>query len=264
MEGMSPIFVDTHSHLAMLEHDTLENILERAQKNGVTQMLSVSTDEGSWESNKRIAETHPNIFYTLGLHPHDATRWPECAGELQRRLASGVPAKCVAIGEMGLDFHYEYSPRDIQIDVLDTQLTIAKTHNLPVIMHCRDSFVELYERIKTIGLSAWGGVMHCFTGDKTQAKEALDLGLYISFSGILTFKNAEKLREAAKVVPVDRLLLETDCPFLAPIPNRGKPNEPSYLPLTAAVLASTTGKSVDEIAEITTANARTLFQLDAK
>jgi TatD DNase family protein len=259
MESLA--FIDTHSHLAMLDHDGLENILARAREAGITQMLSVSVDEQSWDLNRHIAEKHDHIYYTLGLHPHEAVRWPECAHDLRERLTSGIPKKCVAIGEMGLDFHYERSPREIQLDVFDAQLEIAKNLKLPVILHCRDAFVEMYERIQKIGLGAAGGVMHCFTGNAAQAQQAIDLGLHISFSGILTFKNAAPLREAAKIVPMDRLLLETDCPFLAPIPNRGKPNEPSFLPLTARVLATTISRSLEDVAVTTTTNARELFRL---
>lgn len=253
-----PLF-DTHSHLAMLDHDTLENILARARTAGVRAMVSVSTDEPSWESNRNVALATPNVWYTVGLHPHDAIRWPECAGNMAAMFEDGVPEKCVAIGELGLDYHYDLSPRDVQQDVLKAQLAIARKAELPVVIHCRDAYDDLYGTIRTDGLSFRGGIMHCFTGNKAQAKEALDLGLFISFSGIVTFKNAEELREAAAYVPLDRMLVETDCPFLAPIPFRGKPNEPSFLPFTVRRLAEVKGLAPEALAEATFANALALF-----
>ncbi len=254
-------YIDTHSHLAMLEHSPLEEILRRAEWAGIVKMISVSTDEGSWESNRNLALAHDHIYYTIGLHPHDAIRWTECAGNMQTLFDSGVPEKCVAIGELGLDFHYNMSTRQVQLDVLEAQFAIARKYDLPVVIHCRDAFDDLYAMIKRVGLSFRGGVMHCFTGNTEQAKAALDLGLRISFSGILTFKNAGPLREAAKTIPDDSLLVETDCPFLAPIPFRGKPNEPAYLPLTAQTLAKVRGVAPEKIAEQTTENATVFFQL---
>lgn len=256
-------FIDSHAHLGSLEHSSVEEALERAQKAGIQKMISVSVDEGSWATNENISKAHPSVYYTLGIHPHEATHWVECAYKLQDTYHKSFnPKKCVAIGEMGLDFHYNYSPREIQISVFEAQLEMAKALNLPVVIHCRDAFDELFHSIKTVGLSPWGGVMHCFTGDTRRAKEAIDLGLKISFSGILTFKTADSLREAARSIPRETILLETDCPYLAPIPNRGKPNEPSYLPLTAKILAETRGETLEEVSEYTVENTRLLFQLD--
>lgn len=255
-------FVDTHAHLALLEHAPLDQILERAKQQGIFRMVTVSTDEGSWESNRNLASLYEQLTYTLGLHPHDAIRWAECAGKLNDLFAKAVPEKCVAIGEMGLDFHYDFSPRDTQIDVFEAQLNLANRVSLPVVIHCRDAFDDLFASIRKVGLSDRGGVMHCFTGTLAQALEAVSLGLRISFSGILTFKTAETLRMAAKGVPETSLLLETDCPYLAPIPFRGKPNEPCFLPRTAECLAAVRGDSVERIAELTTQNAIEFFRLE--
>lgn len=255
--------VDTHAHLAMLQHDPLETILQRATDQGIYRMITVSTDEPSWESNRNLALQSEMLYYSLGLHPHDAFRWTECAGNFLKLFSDGkVPPKCVAIGEMGLDFHYNLSERDVQLEVFESQLQLAKRFHLPIIIHCRDAFDELFSTIKKLGLGERGGVMHCFTGDAIRAQEAVDLGLHISFSGILTFKNAEPLREAAKIVPKSHLLVETDCPFLAPVPFRGKPNEPGFLPKTAEVLAAMRKEKVEEIANITTENAIKFFQLN--
>lgn len=255
--------IDTHSHLALLKHDTTENILARAKAAGVGRMLTVATDETNWESNQRLAHAHSHLYYSVGMHPHDAVRWEACKAEALKHFPNGKPdPKCVAIGELGLDFYYSHSPHEVQIAALEDQLRLAKQHELPVIIHCRDAFTELFDTLKRVGLSRRGGVMHCFTGKTPDALAAIDLGLYISFSGILTFKNAEDLRVAATAVPLDRILIETDCPFLAPIPFRGKPNEPSYLPHTAQMLATTLRLPLEQIAEHTTKNAVELFQLN--
>ncbi len=264
MEKKLTSFVDSHSHLALLEHTPPEEALKRAQAAGVTRLLTVSTDEGSWEPNRRLAEAHDGVYYTLGLHPHDARTWVECGGKMFERFSPfpKVPEKCVAIGEMGLDFHYDFCPKDIQIHCFESQLAFANQVNLPVVIHCREAFASLFESIRKIGLGKRSGVLHCFTGTVAEAKEALDMGLKISFSGIVTFKTAGELREAAKIVPLTEMLIETDCPYLAPLPNRGKPNEPSFLPLTAASLAGTLGLTIEEIAEQTTLNAIEFFQLN--
>lgn len=255
-------YVDTHAHLAMLEHAPIEQILQRARMQGVRKIVTVSTDEGSWESNRNLALNHPDLSYTLGLHPHDALRWAECAANLNALFPNDeVPERCVAIGEMGLDFHYNFSPREIQVDVFEAQLALATRVKLPVVIHCRDAFDTLFASIRKMGLSDRGGVMHCFTGNAAQALEAISLGLKISFSGILTFKGSHELRESAKAVPLSEVFIETDCPFLTPMPFRGKPNEPSYVSLTAEVLATTTGRSLEEIAQLTSQNAVNFFQL---
>jgi TatD DNase family protein len=250
--------IDTHSHLALLKHSPLSEILDRAKTEGVVKMISVATEENDWESNRAVALAHPNVYYSLGLHPHEASHWEKCEKNLMNYFDA---TKCVALGEMGLDFFYNHSPKEIQIVAFEAQLLLSQQMNLPVIIHCRDAFEELFASIKKVGLSSRGGVMHCFTGNADQAKRSVELGLMISFSGILTFKNAEPIREAAKVVPRSRLLVETDCPFLAPIPNRGKPNEPSFLPYTAKALAATLGETPEEIFRTTTENAVHFFKL---
>lgn len=253
--------IDTHAHLFMLNHSPLEDILSRAQTAGITKMVSVSTDHGSWESNRNLAHSLENVFYTLGLHPHEATWWPECAPELDQLFVNGIPPKCVGIGEMGLDFHYNFSPPEVQKDVCEAQLILARRAGLPVILHCRESFKELYEMIRRLGLSPKRGVMHCFTGGVPEAREALELGLKISFSGILTFKNADRIREAAKFIPLTEMLIETDCPFLSPVPFRGKPNEPSFLIHTLNFLATTLGKEPSEIAPQILENSERFFEI---
>ncbi len=254
------MLIDTHCHLFMLQHDPLEKILERAKVAGITKMISVATDPSNWETNQKIVEEIPEAFYTLGIHPHEAEKHPDGPAAMEKALAT-ASKKCVGIGETGLDYYYEHSPPASQQACFRRHLEIAKSANLPVVIHCRDAFDELYQIIDDVKLGAAGGVMHCFTGNREQAKGALARGLKISFSGIISFKNAESLREAAKQIPLSEMLLETDCPFLAPIPYRGKPNEPSYLPMTALALASTLNLEVEKVNEATSKNASQLFKI---
>lgn len=257
---MTPELVDSHAHLAMLKDEPMESFLARAKEAGVTRLISVSTEPGDWSAN-RDAATRPGVWYTLGLHPHEAEKWKSCKPTLESFFSSGVPDRCVAIGEMGLDFYYDNAPKDAQIEALEDQLRLAKRVNLPVSIHCRDAFFALYDSIKRVGLGSRGGVLHCFTGTEDEAKRGIDVGLKVSFSGILTFKNAAPLREAAGKLPRDSILVETDCPFLAPIPMRGKTNEPAFLPFTVQTLALTWGESIETVAERTTRNAVELFHL---
>lgn len=250
-------WIDTHSHLAMLKHSPLEEILTRAKDAGVVQMVSVATDYPSWESNRELSEKHSHIYHSIGIHPHDAKDWNTVKDKFIPFYQSlKNPAKCVGVGELGLDYHYNHSTKEDQIQCLEDQFEFAKQLKLPVIIHCRDAFDDLFASTRKVGLSSRTGVMHCFTGNSEQAKEALDLGLKISFSGILTFKTADTLREAAKTIPLSEILLETDCPYLAPMPHRGKPNEPALMPDTGRYLALVKGLSISEIAAATTANAR--------
>ncbi len=254
-------YVDSHAHLSMCDQSSTEDILERAKQAGVGRLITVSTDETNWDLNKNFASVHRQVYYSLGLHPHTAKRYAENAPRLAGYFNEGVPKKCVAIGETGLDFHYDLSPREVQIEVFEAQLILANRVGLPVIIHCRDAFNETFAIVRKIGLARAGGVMHCFTGNLNQALEAIDLGLHISFSGILTFKNAEPIREAAREVPLNKILLETDCPYLSPEPYRGKPNEPSRMAITAQRLGAIRQMTIEEIAYATCQNTVELFQL---
>lgn len=244
----------------MLKHGTREEILDRANLSGVRYMVTIGTEPEDWESSQLAAQAHPNVFFSLGLHPHGAERWNDVRATLEKFFVGDKPpSKCVAIGETGLDYYYENSAKEPQKACFTDQLALARRVNLPLVIHCRDAYEDLFEIIKRDGIPKAGGIMHCFTGTAEVARQAVDHGLMISFSGILTFKNAQDIRDAAKIVPDDKILLETDCPFLAPIPNRGKPNEPSYLPHTAKVLSLVRQQPESQIAEKTTANARRLF-----
>lgn len=254
-------YIDSHAHLFFCDHAETSDILHRARKSGVKKLITVSTDDTNWEINRSLALNDKDIFFSLGLHPHTASRYPECAASLARYFENTVPERCVAIGETGLDFHYDLSPRDIQIDVFESQLALANRLNLPVIIHTRDAFIEVFSIIRRMGLPQAGGVMHCFSGNEAQATEAIDLGLHISFSGILTFKNATEVREAARKAPLDRILLETDCPYLSPEPYRGKPNEPCRLPIIAQQLGALRNLTIEEVGYATYHNTTRLFRL---
>ena len=257
----SPQFIDTHAHLYLLEHASRDEIISRSDEAGIQKMVTVSVDEKSWGTNREDSQKHEHVFYSIGLHPHEAKDWQTLKPKMKSLFDQGVPPKCVAIGEMGMDFYYDNSPKEMQIEAFEEQLQFANQWNLPIIIHCRDAFDLVYDSIRSIGLNPKGGVMHCFTGGPDEAKAAVDIGLKISFSGILTFKNAQKIRDAAKSLSLNDVVLETDCPFLAPVPVRGKPNEPSYLPHTAACLAQTMGYRIEVIAQHTTENAKRLFGL---
>lgn len=254
---------DSHAHLSMLDHASEAQILERAQTENISRMVTVSTEEDNWELNRALAEKYPHIFYSLGLHPHETVRWDSVKDQMKKYFEKGVPSKCVAVGEIGLDYFYEHSDRPTQIKAFEEQLQIAKDAGLPIIIHCREAFEDLFTSLSKVGLPEKGGVMHCFTGTYEEAKKSVEMGFYVSFSGIITFKNAQSLRDTATKLPMDKILIETDCPFLAPVPNRGKPNEPSFLTHTALLIAQLRGSTLDEIAEHTTANANRLFQIKA-
>ena len=255
--------IDTHAHLNLLKHRTAQSALERARSAGVSPMISVSTDPTSLQVNAELGRSNPDVFYTLGVHPHGAMNWRNdrdtLLGEFDRD-PSGHP-KCVAIGEIGLDFHDDCPTAELQVEAFEDQLELAKSAGLPVIIHCRDAFDELFQMIKNKGLPARGAVMHCFTGGPKEARAALDLGMKISFSGVVTFKNAKPIQEAARQIPRSEILIETDCPFLAPTPFRGQPNEPAFLVHTAQYMAQLLAMPLEEFGELTTKNAVEFFAL---
>ncbi len=217
--------------------------------------------KGSLEPGLRLAEEHEFIFAAVGLHPHEASLYD---AELEQTLleCSRHP-KVIGWGEIGLDYYYDHSPRDVQQQVFRRQLELALEQKLPVIIHTRDAEDDtisiLREHWQQAGGAEIGGIIHCFTGTQTLADAALEIGFHISFSGVVTFKTAEELRSVARTVPMERLLIETDCPFLAPMPYRGKRNEPAFVVETAKKLAELKQTSVEEIANITSGNFRRLF-----
>jgi len=258
-------FIDSHAHLDSAEFDVdRAAVLARARAAGVGAIVLVAAPRDLAEASRplELAETDPDLYATVGVHPHDAARIEESWWPALERLARRP--KVVAIGETGLDYYYDHSPREAQRAAFARQIELARALGKPVVCHVRDAHDDAHQMLDAAGIGRPGqpgGVIHCFTGDAGQAAAYAALGLYISFSGIATFKTAAPIREAIRVVPADRLLIETDCPFLAPIPLRGRRNEPAFLVHTAGVVAREAGLSVDALAGLTSANARTLFSL---
>ena len=251
------MLIDTHAHLDTL--DDLPGVLTRAKEGGIEKIIAISSDLESSLSTISIAENNNSVFAAVGIHPHAAATADERSlSEIERLARTG---KVVAIGETGLDYHYMNSDKNAQINSFTGQLGIAHRLSLPIVIHVRDADLDLVDILKTEKVSDRTGVIHCFTGNYETARMYLDLGFYISFSGIATFKKSEEIRDAAKKIPGDRLLVETDSPYLAPVPLRGKTNEPAYVKYIAVMIAETRGVSFEEIAGLTTDNAERLFRL---
>ncbi|HLH75458.1 MAG TPA: TatD family hydrolase [Candidatus Binataceae bacterium] len=254
--------IDTHCHLADERlRGEVEPILERAAAAGVCQIVSVGAI-GSIETDRatvEIARSQPAVYAAVGVHPHDASDCDERRVEQLRELACSD--KVVAIGETGMDLHYLRSPRQAQEMALRRQLRLAGELNLPVVIHCRQAEAEIARIVREEGMPAAGGVIHCFSSDRANAERFLEMGFYLSISGIVTFKSAHALRQAMTVIPEERLLVETDAPYLTPEPHRGRPNEPAYVPLTLATVAACRASESVTLAAITSANARRLFRL---
>ncbi len=256
------MFVDSHAHIDGPEFDADRGeVIERAGAAGITAILNVGTGDPHSDAFERAVELgrkHENIYTAIGTHPHDARLYDDRAEEKIKTLIQAE--RIVAWGEIGLDFHYDNSPRDVQIAVFKRQLRAAHDCDLPVVIHTREAESETIEILKSDYADAKRrGVFHCFSGSIDLAHKAIELGFMISFSGIVTFKKAEELRAAAREVPLDRLLIETDCPYLSPIPYRGKRNEPAYVVEVARSLAGIHGTAIEDIARITTENFHTLF-----
>ena len=245
--------VDSHCHLDDPKFDEdRERVIERARAAGVGRMMAIGTGNGppDLEVAIRQAERYPFIYATIGVHPHDASKaTPETFARL-RELARHP--KVLAVGEIGLDYHYDFSPRDVQRAVFERQLELAAEAAKPIVIHTREAWPDTLAVLR----ASWrgSGIMHCFTGDVEQAHEALALGFHLSFGGVLTFPKAQAVREAARMAPDEKLLVETDCPYLAPAPHRGKRNEPAFIVETVRRLAEVRGRTPEEIVEITTAN----------
>ncbi|HEY9158617.1 TatD family hydrolase [Candidatus Binatus sp.] len=256
------MIVDTHCHLADAKfRDDVEAVIARASGTGVAQIISVGAI-GPIDNDRltvAIAERHQNVFAAVGVHPHDAH---DCTQERIAQLrALAASKKVVAIGESGLDFHYMHSPPQAQEASLRAHLALAAELDLPIVIHCRDAERRLVEIARETGIPPRGGVIHCFTGDASAAREFLALGLCISFSGIITFKNSAAVREAASIVPDDRVMVETDAPYLAPEPYRGKRNEPAYVTRTLEMLANLRCADAAALGAQVIANAARLFRL---
>jgi TatD DNase family protein len=261
------IFVDSHCHIDGEAFDAdRDEVVERAREAGVEMMLNIGTGNPHTEDFSRAiacAENYANVFTAIGVHPHDAKEYDDKAENHLIDLATRSK-KVIAWGEIGLDYYYDHSPRTTQKEIFRRQIRIAETLNLPLIIHSRDADDETIEilRSECSAKEFRGGIMHCFGGTAEMAKDLMEIGFLISFAGNVTFKKAENLREAARVVPLEKLLVETDCPFLAPAPFRGKRNEPSFVVHTAKFLADFYGIELETLAKQTTQNFLDFFKLN--
>lgn len=255
--------VDSHAHLDRDDlGEDLEAVLGRARAAGVEHVVAVGLwrGPGDFGNALELATSRPDLFTaTAGIHPHECARVPESDWAAAEKLARHP--RVAAVGETGLDFHYDHSPRPEQERCFRRSLAMAREVGKPVVVHVREADPACAAALREEGLPPAGGVIHCFTGDWAAARAYLDLGLYLSVAGVVTFRDAEALRQAVRRAPRDRLLLETDSPFLAPVPYRGKRNEPAHVALVAARVAELWGVPVDDVAAATTENARRLFRL---
>ena len=253
------MIVDSHCHLDFPDFAAeRDEVVARARAAGVGQMITISTRLDKFEQIRAIAEAYEDVFFTVGTHPHEAHLDPErSAAEI---AAMAGHAKCVGIGEAGLDYHYDRAPRDIAARVFRTHIAAARLSGLPLVIHNRDADDDTSAILTDeMGKGRFKALLHCFTASAGLARRALDLGLTISFSGVITFNKSDELRAIAASIPLDRLLVETDAPFLAPVPHRGRRNEPSFVVHTAAVLAEAKGVTPDALAAATTVNVHRLF-----
>jgi TatD DNase family protein len=245
--------VDSHCHLDDKQFaGDREAVIERARAAGVEYLMAIGTGDGpqDLETAIRLAECYPFFYATVGVHPHDAAK--ATLGTFDRLHDLLRHPKVLAMGEIGLDYHYDFSPRDTQLSVFVRQMELAREAGKPIVIHTREAWSDTMRALREHYTG--GGIFHCFTGGPAEAQEALDFGFHLSFGGVLTFPKAELVREAAKLAPPDRLLLETDAPYLAPVPHRGKRNEPAFMVETARRLAEVRGIPPEEVAAVTTRN----------
>jgi TatD DNase family protein len=259
------MLIDSHCHIDGEQFDAdRDDVVERAKDAGVGMMLNVGTGDPHSDDFKRavaVAEKYDNVYASVGVHPHDAKLYDDAAEEHLVELVKSSK-KVIAWGEIGLDFYYDHSPRDRQISVFRRQIRKAQELGLPIIIHSRDADTETVEILTDeCARDFHGGIMHCFGGTPEMAEELMAIGFLISFAGNVTFKKADDLRDAARVVPLNKLLVETDCPFLTPVPHRGKRNEPAFVEHTARFLADLYKIPFDVLAEQTTRNFLSFFKL---
>lgn len=262
------MYVDSHAHLSMrvFEQD-LASVMERAREARVSAIMTCATSLRDAEANLEAAAgavgDAPPVLASVGFHPHQAAEWDEHSGTRLREMIASHE-RIAAVGEVGLDYHYNFSAPEVQRDVLSRQIGLAREIGLPLIVHCRNAVDDMQEILIRDGAGETGGVLHCFSEDAAFARFCLDLGFYVSFSGIVTFRSAETVKEAARLVPLDRLLVETDSPYLAPVPHRGKRNEPAHVVEVTRAVATLKGLEVEAVAEATSANFRKLFDPEGR
>ena len=248
------MWTDSHCHLGF--DGVGDDAIAEAAAAGVTRLVTVGTDAATSEQAVAASERHPEVFATVGLHPHEASYGVATIEPLLRPAADRV----VAVGECGLDYYYEHSPREAQRQAFAAQIGLARDLDLALVVHTRDAWDDTFAVLDGQPLPRrW--ILHCFTGGPDEAVKALDRGAYLSFSGIVSFKNAAEVQAAAELCPLERLLVETDSPFLAPVPNRGRPNRPAWVPLVGAAVAALKGIPVEDVARATWDNATSAFAL---
>lgn len=259
------MLIDSHCHLDFPElNDRLKSVLCAADEAGIGRMVTISTLISRYETYRALAEVDERIFFTVGTHPHNAEKEPESVAEDIADLAA-VHARCIGIGEAGLDYHYDNSPRDIQRKVFRTHIAAAQISGLPLVIHARNADQDMIDILsEEMAKHSFSAVLHCFSSGPELARIGVELGLYLSFSGIATFRNSQEIRDIAASIPKERILVETDAPYLAPLPHRGKPNEPAYVAFTARAIGETLGMSFEEISAQTTANFYQLFSKAAE
>jgi len=259
------MLVDSHCHLDRLElarfGGSLAGVLEAATANGVQRLLSVATDLESWPALAQLTEPYPQIALSVGVHPSEEEGR---APTVSRLVMLGSETRVVAIGETGLDYYYGCESKERQQKWFRTHIAAARTLGKPLIVHTRDAREDTLRILADERAAEVGGVLHCFTEDWDMAARALELNFYVSFSGIVTFKNAKSIQDAARRMPADRLLVETDSPYLAPVPYRGKPNHPAWVRHVAECVAGLRGESLEQVAAMTTANYNRLFNIDVE
>lgn len=254
------MYFDSHAHLGDKKFDLdREAMIQRAREKQVSLILNPGAEMDSSRNAMKLAEDYPEVYAAVGVHPHDAQHMKQ--EDLEELEAMTHHPKVMAIGEIGLDFHYDFSPREKQLYWFKEQLKLAKKRKMPVIIHDREAHGQVFEILDQEDIAETGCVMHCFSGSGEMALEYVKRGIYISLAGPITFKNARKAREVAAQVPLEWLFIETDCPYLAPEPHRGKRNEPSLVPLVAQAIAKEKNISVEEVAHQTMNNAKNFFKI---
>ena len=255
------MLIDTHAHIDMEDFGAdFEQMLARAQENGVQKIIIPAVEPSTFERVLKTAEKSPNLYAATGVHPEDAKNFDEKALNLMEKMIKHP--KVVAVGEIGLDYYWDRSYNDVQKAVFEAQIEFAKKHDKPIIVHDREAHGDSLEILKRTNAAEVGVVMHCFSGSPEFALECVKEGFYIALGGVVTFKNAKKMKEVAKIVPLERLLLETDSPYLTPVPFRGKRNEPAYVKYAAEEIANLRGIGFEELARATTENAIKIFRLN--
>lgn len=254
-----PRITDTHCHLDFPDFaDDLAGVVARARAAGVHRMVTISTRVKKAAVYQGLAERFENVWFSVGTHPHNAAEEPDVTLDEIIRLSQHP--KCVAIGEAGLDYHYDKSPRDQQAASFRLQIAAARQTGLPLVIHARAADDDMIAILREeMGKGAFGAILHCFSSGPELARVGVELGLFVSFSGILTFRNSAEIRDIAAQIPLDRLLVETDAPYLAPVPHRGKTNEPAFTAHTATVLAEVKGMSLEALAPVLEANTNRIF-----